>query len=208
MKEEGNKTGLTLAGALVAAVAASLCCILPLIAVLLGATGFAASAVIEHWRPYLLAITLGLLAVGFYLAYRPRRGACESGSVCARTPLGRWNRAILWLATAIIIVVAAFPYYSGSIARAVTKNKQPTLAVPESSAAHVTLMVEGMDCGACAALLEKNLSQIPGVHKAQVSFEKKQASVDYDSRLVGPARFAKAITDAGYRVGSLTQAGN
>jgi Cu+-exporting ATPase len=90
----------------------------------------------------------------------------------------------------------------------VTKNKQASLAVPESSEADVTLPVEGMDCGACAALLEKNLSQIPGVHKAWVSFEKKQASVDYDSRLVGPARFAKAITDAGYRVGPLTQAGN
>ncbi len=201
MSEEKNKSGFALTGAVVAAVTASLCCILPLIAAVLGFTGFAASQFFEHWRPYLLVVTLGLLALGFYVAYRsPRRRACEVGSVCERTPIGRWNRAALWLVAVSVVVLAAFPYYSGRVARAVTKTQQPAELAAQSGQAHAVLKIDGMVCGSCAALLEKKLSQISGVRRAEVSFEKKQAMLDYDPRTVHPSSFAKAITDVGYKV--------
>jgi copper chaperone CopZ len=200
MTEEKNKTRFALTGAIVAAVTASLCCILPLIAAVIGFTGFAASQFFERWRPYLLAVTFGLLAVGFYLAYRRPREACEVGSVCERTPIGRWNRAALWLVAVLVVVLAAFPYYSGWVARAVTKAKGPAEVPAQSSQAHAVLKIDGMVCGSCAALLEKKLSQMPGVRRAEVSFEKKQAILDYDPRSVDPSRFAKSVTDAGYKV--------
>ncbi len=121
MKEDKKKTRFALIGAVVAAVTASLCCILPLVAAVLGFTGFAASAFFEHWRPYLLAATFGLLGVDFYLTYRRPRKACEAGSVCERTPMGRWNRAALWLVTVLVVVLAAFPYYSSWVARAASR---------------------------------------------------------------------------------------
>ncbi len=200
MTEEKNKARFALTGAIIAAVTASLCCILPLIAAVIGFTGFAASRFFEHWRPYLLAVTFGLLAVGFYLAYRRPRQACEVGSVCERTPIGRWNRAVLWLVAVFVVVLAAFPYYAGWAARAVTKTKGPTEIPAQSSQAHAVLKIDGMVCGSCAALLEKKLSQISGVRRAEVSFEKKQASLDYDPRAVKPSQFAKAITEVGYKV--------
>ncbi len=207
MKEEKSKTEWTLVGAVIAAVTASLCCILPLVAAGLGVTGFAASELFERWRPYLLGITFGILAIGFFLAYRRPRESCAVGSVCERTPIGRWNRAMLWLVAVLVIVLAAFPYYSPWVVRAVTKNRQAT-TIQQSSEAHVTLNVGGMVCPTCAALLEKNLSQIPGVRRAEVSFEKKQATLDYDPRMVDPSRFTKAITDVGYKVTGQLTVGN
>lgn len=200
MTEGKKKTRFALTGALVAAVSASLCCILPLIAAVLGFTGFAASQFFEHWRPYLLVATWGLLAVGFYLAYRRPREACEVGSVCERTPIGRWNRAALWLVAVSVVVLVAFPYYSGWVARAVTKSKQPAEVAAQSSQAHAVLKIDGMVCGSCAALLEKKLSQIAGVRHAEVSFEKKEAALGYDPHAVAPSQFVKAITDVGYKV--------
>ncbi len=200
MTEEKNKTRFALTGAVVAAVTASLCCILPLVAAVLGFTGFAASAFFEGWRPYLLAVTFGLLGVGFYLAYRRPREACEVGSVCGRTPIGRWNRAALWLVAVFVVVLAAFPYYAGWAARAVTKTKQSAGLPAETSQVHAVLKIDGMVCGSCAALLEKKLSQMPGVRRAEVSFEKKQAALDYDPRAVKPSQFVKAITEVGYKV--------
>ena len=201
MTEEKKKTRFALTGAVVAAVTASLCCILPLVAAVLGFTGFAASAFFERWRPYLLAVTFGLLAVGFYLAYRrPRRQACEVGSVCERTPIGRWNRAVLVLVAVLVVVLAAFPYYAGWVARAVTRTKHPAGLPAESSQVHAVLKIDGMVCGSCAALLEKKLSQISGVRHAEVSFEKKQATLDYDPHAVKPSQFVKAITEVGYKV--------
>lgn len=200
MTEDKKKTRFALTGAVVAAVTASLCCILPLIAAVLGFTGFAASQFFEHWRPYFLAVTFGLLGVGFYRAYRRPREACEAGSVCARTPMGRWNRAALWLVAVLVVVLAAFPYYSGRVARAVTNPKQPVEAPAQGSQAHAVLKIDGMVCDSCAALLEKKLSQIPGVRSAEVSFEKKQATLDYDPQAVKPSQFVKAITKVGYKV--------
>ena len=199
MTEEKNKTRFAVTGAIVAAVTASLCCILPLIAAVLGFTGFAASQFFEHWRPYFLAVTFGLLAVGFYLAYRRPREACEVGSVCEHTPIGRWNRAVLWLVAVLVVILAAFPYYAGWVARAVT-TKQPAQLPEPSSQAHAVLKIDGMVCGSCAALLEKKLSQVSGVRRAEVSFETKQATLDYDPRAVKPSQFVKAITEVGYKV--------
>ena len=200
MKAEKDNARFALAGAVIAAVTASLCCILPVIAVALGLTGFAASQFFERWRTALLGVTFALLAVGFYFAYRPRRQACEPGSACERTPVGRWNRVILWLATVVVVVLAAFPYYSGWVAQAVAKGKQPAQATLQAGEARAVLEIEGMDCSACATLIEKNLVRIPGVRAAQVSFEKKRASVEYDPKAVQPSRFVRAVEEAGYKV--------
>jgi mercuric ion transport protein len=204
MKEQNERTGFALAGAVIAAVTASLCCILPVIAAVLGVTGFAASEFFARWRPYLLASTFGLLTVGFYLAYRPAKGSCEPGGACERTPLGRWNRPVLWLVTVIVVALAAFPYYSGWVVRAVTK--ETPRASSKGAVAHLTLSVQGMDCPACAAPLENNLRQIPGVRQARVSFEDKRASIDYDPAAVDELRLTKVFTDAGYKAVALSTA--
>lgn len=73
MAESGNKTGLALSSAVVAAVAASLCCILPIIFALAGAGIMGASAFFAQLRPVLMVLTLLLLGFGFYFAYRQDR---------------------------------------------------------------------------------------------------------------------------------------
>lgn len=199
MQTGREKTTWAMAGAVVAAVTASLCCILPVIAVGLGLTGFAASRFFEPLRPYLLAATAGLLAFGFYLAYRPHDATCEPGSACERKPIWLWNRLILWLATALVIVFAAFPYYSGWVAQAISRDRQKAAEFSSAPKAHLILRVEGMDCPACAGQLENNLRQLPGVRRAEVSFQDKQASLDYDPKTVNPSRFEKVIADAGFK---------
>ena len=76
----------TLGGSILAAITASLCCIGPLVAVALGASGFAASAVFEKWRPVFLDVTFALLALAWYLTYRKPKTTCEEGSACATKP--------------------------------------------------------------------------------------------------------------------------
>jgi mercuric ion transport protein len=101
---------------LLAAVAASLCCILPIVFVLVGAGVAGAAAFFATWRPLLLAITFALLGLGFYFAYRKPRQACEPGSACDVPAAKRTRRTWLWIATAFVILFAVFPYYSGPVA--------------------------------------------------------------------------------------------
>ena len=85
---------------LLAAIAASLCCVLPIVFALGGFAIVGASAFFESLRPYFLIATFALLGAGFYLAYRKPKHACEPGSACARPQVNRFGRIGLWIATA------------------------------------------------------------------------------------------------------------
>ena len=199
--EEQNKTRLSWAGAVIAAAASSVCCILPVAAIVLGVGGFAASAYFEPWRPYLLALTIAFLALGFCLTDRQsRQQSCEPGSHCACPSSGRWNRVVLGLIALLVMAIAAFPHYSGSIARAFNKGRKPTPNLRPSARAHVTFDVEGLDCGGCAVMLEKNLSQTPGIYRAEVSFERKQVALDYDQSAISLSRIAERIAHFGFKI--------
>ena len=99
-----------------AAIVASFCCILPIVFAMTGFSILGASALFDAWRPYLLGLTFGLLGLGFYFAYRPRKEQCAPGSACAMPAAKRSGRLMLWLATAVVVLFAAFPYYSGAVA--------------------------------------------------------------------------------------------
>jgi len=201
MADQKRVIGLSLIGAVVAAVTASLCCLLPLAAAVLGVAGFAASEFFARWRPYLLAVTIGLLAVGFYLAYRPRRErACDSDGLCSRKPSRRWNRAALWIATVLVALFAAFPYYGEWIVRAAGTASKPAAAGVATPVAHAAFNIEGMDCQVCAAGIEHSLRQTPGVVRAKVSFREKRASIDYNPHKVDVAHLVMEITSAGFKV--------
>ena len=199
MEQKTNSSRWTMLGAVGAALSASLCCILPVVAAALGVAGFAASAFFAAWRPYFLALTFAMLAVAFYFAYRPRARACEPDSLCERPGFTRSSRLALWVATVLAVFLAAFPYYSGTLVRAFGGEPKAPLTV-NIPTAHAVLSIQGMDCTACAALIEKNLTRIPGVHSANVSFERKVASINYDTRVVRPETLVKAIEKSGYKV--------
>jgi mercuric ion transport protein len=112
------------AGSVFAAIIASFCCILPIIFALTGFSILGASAMFNAWRPYLLGLTFGLLGLGFYFAYQPKREQCAPGSACAMPVTNRSGRLMLWVATAAVVFFAAFPYYSGAVAEWLLSNRK------------------------------------------------------------------------------------
>jgi mercuric ion transport protein len=110
MKDRARAGWLPLAGVLAAA-GASLCCVLPLAAALLGVGSAALGAQLEPWRPYLIGLTALLLGFAFRQAYRPAKADCGSGESCARPESGRPRRALLWVVAAVALLLVGFPYY-------------------------------------------------------------------------------------------------
>ncbi len=62
----------------------------------------------------------------------------------------------------------------------------------------VTLAVPSMDCPVCPITVRKALSNVPGVVRADVSFEKRLATVTFDDRKTDPQALMLATRDAGY----------
>jgi copper chaperone CopZ len=61
----------------------------------------------------------------------------------------------------------------------------------------IKLKVDGMSCGHCSALVEKTLSQIPGVDNASVDLKAGTALVKL-SQDVPAQLLAQKVTEAGY----------
>jgi mercuric ion binding protein len=70
----------------------------------------------------------------------------------------------------------------------------PALAAQQT----VTLAVPGMTCAACPITVKKALSKVAGVDKAEVDYEKRQATVTFDDAKTDVAKLTRATADAGY----------
>lgn len=98
---------LLAAGGLLGAIAASSCCILPLVFFSLGVSGawIGNFTRLAPYQPYFIAATLLLLGCGYWLVYRSGARTCAVGEACARPLPNRIVKAALILAT--ILVAAA-----------------------------------------------------------------------------------------------------
>jgi mercuric ion transport protein len=95
------------AGGLLGALAASSCCIFPLVLFGLGVTGawIGNFTQLAAYQPYFIAATLAFLGYGYWLVYRSSAGACADDEACARPLPSRIVKTCLIVAT--VLVVAA-----------------------------------------------------------------------------------------------------
>lgn len=92
------------AAAALAAAASWICC-LPFAAGLAGLAAAASSPFLLAARPWLIGLSLGLLALGFWKAYR--REPCDDDSACATPGRQRLVRLFLWGAALVSVLLLA-----------------------------------------------------------------------------------------------------
>ena len=73
------------------------------------------------------------------------------------------------------------------------------IATPSWAAVQtVTLSLPTMDCPVCPITVKKALTQVDGVSKAEVDFDKRLAKVTFDDSKTNVDALTKATTPAGY----------
>lgn len=191
---------LTVAGAMLAALAASSCCIGPLILAALGIGGAGALALVGGYRPYILGVTAVLLASGFYLTYRKRRASAASGDACGceqpSPKAGGAGKIGLWIAAGMVVAIAAAPTLLAYFA-----NHSHVAGVATTAGAkveHATLHVEGMDCEACATHIRVALAKVGGFRDLTLDLKAKTVTVGYESAPGRLQAYVGAINDLGY----------
>ncbi len=104
--------GFVAAGGLFGALAASSCCIAPLVLFSLGAGGawIGNLTALAPYQPIFVVLTLGFLGTGFWMVYRRPKTTLPEGSVCPRSVAGPWFKIALWSSTVLILAAMAFPY--------------------------------------------------------------------------------------------------
>ena len=195
-----TKTKRGLSAAILAAIAASVCCVGPLVLLALGVGGawVGSLTALEPFRPYFMAITFLLLGYAFYRIYRkPKAEECEPGSYCANPKSDKINKISLWTVTLLILILFSVPYVAGV---SVTNRNSSTQSAIFSAKdiARVTLDVPGMNCPACPFTVQKSLKNLKGVLQAEASLEQKKAVVLFDPTKVSIEEMIRATTNAGY----------
>ena len=116
-RAEGRRIGLVAAVGMLGALAATSCCIVPLVLFVLGIGGawIGNLTALAPYQPIFIAATLGLLATGYYLVYRRRGAACAEGKLCARPLPRRGVKLALWAATTLVASAIAFPYVARAL---------------------------------------------------------------------------------------------
>lgn len=197
--DKTQRSGLFAAmGSLAAAIAASACCWLPLLLIGFGVSAGGVAAWFEQYRPIFLAVAGVLLALGFYLVYRPAP-ACEPGSACEtpRPKLRRFNQASIWIAAVLVAAFALFPNYVGRLLAA--SEPLATVEAATDQGETITLAIEGMTCEACAVGLKRQLEQTPGVASAVVHYNDATATVTLNAdEPATRVALAAAVKQAGY----------
>lgn len=183
---------------LFAALLASLCCIAPLLAVVGGVTGaLSAFGWVEPFRPYLIVLTLAVLALAWYQRLKANRAAASCA--CAddgKPPVLKSNRFLLAV-SCLALLLLSFPEYAGAFYR---QPDAKASTVQTDFRQTVQLQVKGMTCAGCEAHVDQEIDKLAGVYSVSTSYQKGSALVTYDSTKVQPAQILQAAKKTGYKV--------
>lgn len=216
MNKKNNRPALP-AGRLVgagvlSAVAASLCCITPVLALISGASGVASTfSWMEPARPYLIGITVLVLGFAWYQKLIPiaigTRTAEEIQCDCEEDdlPAGKagkkpfmQTKTFLGIVTVFAALMLTFPNYAHIFYP--SNDKKEVLIVNASDIQTVTFDVKGMTCNSCASHVENDVNKLPGIVKVNASYEEATAKVEFDQTKVSLAQIEEAINGTGYKV--------
>ena len=181
------------------AVAASVCCITPVLALLAGTSGIASTfSWVEPFRPYLMGLTLLVLAFAWYQKLKPKSQheidcACEDDE----KPSFLQSKTFLLNVTLFAGLMLAFPYYSGIFYAQPTKE---IVYVQQDNIVEKTFTVEGMTCTGCENHVESEVNKLDGILSVKASYEEGNTSVKYDRTKVTEEQIIKAINSTGYKV--------
>ena len=109
---ESGRQRLVALGGILGALAASSCCIVPLVLFSLGVGGAWVGnlTALAPYKPFFVIATAGVLGYGFYLVYWKPRRACANGAAYATLVPSRLVRTALWIATVLVAAAFAFDY--------------------------------------------------------------------------------------------------
>ena len=112
----------------------------------------------------------------------------------------KFTKIIASLAIAGLVLVSCKKEEDKSLAVATAEKSIPKehKAIAAENVQTASFSIEGMTCAVgCAKTIEKELSNLEGVEKATVDFDKKIATVTFDKTIQNPENLTKTVQETG-----------
>ncbi|MFD2588566.1 mercuric transport protein MerTP [uncultured Maribacter sp.] len=195
MKTENTSKNAAYTG-LFAAIAASSCCIPPVIALIAGVGGSASAlSWMEPFRPYLIGLAVIAIGYAWYTYLKPKK----ADDCCEVDAKPKWyqTKGFLIGITLFAVVSIAFPYYSSIF---YPDNKKEVVVVSQSDIQTVNFDVKGMTCTSCEEHVKHAVNELEGIVNVAASYENANAEVEFDNTKTSKEQIEKAINSTGYKV--------
>ena len=193
MKSENKLIGT----GLLTAITASLCCITPVLALIAGTSGIASTfSWIEPFRPYLIGLTILVLGFAWYQKLKPQKEIdceCETDE----KPKFIQSKTLLGIVTVFVIVMLAFPYYSGVFYQ---NTEKQIIIVDKSDVKTAEFKISGMTCASCEEHVNHEVNKLDGIVISKASYENGNAIIEFDKTKTNETEIEKAINSTGYKV--------
>ena len=193
-KTDSSKSGIITG--VIAAIAASSCCIPPVIAAIAGVGGASSSlSWMEPFRPYLIGLAVIAIGYAWYNHIKPKEEddcGCEIGK-----PKFYQTRFFLIGMTLFATLSILFPYYSGVF---FPDNKSEVMVIDSSSVQKINVTIKGMTCDACQSHVDHAIYELVGIVDVNTSYADGNAVVEFDSTKTSTEDIKKAINSTGYEV--------
>lgn len=181
---------------LLTAIASSLCCITPVLAIVAGASGLASIfSWLEPFRPHFASMTVFILGIAWYQKLKPQKQIdcnCET----TEKPHFMQTKSFLGISTAMTILLLSFPIYAHIF---FSKNESKAIITKTSEIKKVEFPINGMICSGCEHHVKREISKLKGIIEVVVSYEKGKAIVEFDNKQTSIDEIEKAINSTGYK---------
>ncbi len=181
------------------AVAASLCCITPVLALIAGSSGIASTfSWMEPARPYLVGFTVLVLGFAWYQKLKPKKAeeiecACEDDEKPSFWQSGKF----LFIVTIFAALMLTSPYYSSVF---YPGNSKEVMVVNQFDIQTIQLDIEGMTCEACDSHVAYAAQEVDGVIEATADHKTGKAEVKFDKTRTSREEIIKSIDATSYKV--------
>jgi mercuric ion transport protein len=194
MENQNKNSKGAVATGIIAALAASSCCIPPVIAAIAGVGGAAGSlSWMEPLRPYLIGLAVVAIGYAWYNHLKPKK---EDDCGCdIEKPKWYQTKGFLIGMTLFAAVSITFPYYSGIF---YPDNKQEVVIVDSASIQKINVSIEGMTCDACQNHVNHAVNELTGIVDVNTSYANGNATVQFDNTKTSVDEIKEAINSTGY----------
>jgi mercuric ion transport protein len=181
---------------LLTAIASSLCCITPVLAIVAGSSGLASTfSWLEPFRPYFIGITFFILGFAWYQKLKPQKQIdcrCET----TEKPNFMQTKSFLGIITVMTVLLLSFPIYAHIF---FPKTESKAVITQTSEIQKVEFVIKGMTCSGCEHHVKSEINKLKGIIEVVVSYEKGNATVKFDNKQTSIAEIEKAINSTGYK---------
>jgi mercuric ion transport protein len=182
---------------LITAIAASLCCITPVIALFAGSSSIASNfSWLAPARPYLIGLSILVLAFAWYQKLKPAKKD-ECGCEIEAKPGFMQSKTFLLIVTIFAALMMSFPLYAQVF---FPKSNGAAVITNDSKIQTVEIGIKGMTCESCELEVNHEVNKLPGIIESIVSYKKRNAIVKFDLSKTSAKDIVNAVSLTGYKI--------